>query len=165
MAAGALLAAATIKVRSRLHRISLDANDCRQIITDLRRSRGASLRTLGPLAGAYRRQQVSFHHHRTWQDCLHHCPDHVPRGAVYARPIIAARVLSEFHLSMPEQPGIEPLTESEMAILRLVAQGVENEHIAQALNYAVYTVANRLRTIHEKLHVTNRTQAALYALR
>jgi NarL family two-component system response regulator LiaR len=60
---------------------------------------------------------------------------------------------------------VEPLTESEMAILRLVAQGVENQDIAQALNYSVYTVSNRLRTIYEKLHVNNRTQAALYALR
>jgi DNA-binding NarL/FixJ family response regulator len=46
-----------------------------------------------------------------------------------------------------------------MAVLRLVAQDVENEHIAQALNYSVYTVANRLRTIYEKLHENNRTQA------
>ena len=42
---------------------------------------------------------------------------------------------------------------------------MDNQEIAQALNYSVYTVANRLRTIYEKLHVTNRTQAALYALR
>ena len=89
----------------------------------------------------------------------------VHNGEYLIDPIIAARVLSEFHLSMPKQLSIGPLTESEMAILRLVAQGVENEHIAQTLNYSVYTVANRLRTIYEKLHVTNRTQAALYALR
>ena len=88
-----------------------------------------------------------------------HCGDYL------IDPIIAARVLSEFHLAMPEQSSMGPLTESEMAVLRLVAQGVENEHIAQALNYSVYTVANRLRTIYEKLHVSNRTQAALYALR
>jgi two-component system, NarL family, response regulator LiaR len=87
------------------------------------------------------------------------------RGEYLIDPIIAARVLSEFHLSVPEQTDLGPLTGSEMAVLRLVAQGVENEHIAQALNYSVYTVANRLRTIYEKLHVTNRTQAALYALR
>jgi DNA-binding NarL/FixJ family response regulator len=75
-------------------------------------------------------------------------------------------VLSEFHLGLPPQvPRVEPLTESEMAVLRLVAQGVDNQDIAQALGYSVYTVANRLRTIYEKLHVTNRTQAALYALR
>jgi DNA-binding NarL/FixJ family response regulator len=90
----------------------------------------------------------------------------VHRGEYLIDPIIAARVLSELHLGMPPQaPRVEPLTEGEMAVLRLVAQGVENEHIAQALYYSVYTVANRLRTIYEKLHVTNRTQAALYALR
>ena len=89
----------------------------------------------------------------------------VHRGEYLIDPIIAARVLSEFHLSIPEVPQVEPLTESEMAVLRLVAQGVENQNIAQALNYSVYTVANRLRTIYAKLQVTNRTQAALYALR
>jgi DNA-binding NarL/FixJ family response regulator len=89
----------------------------------------------------------------------------VQRGEYLIDPIIAARVLSEFHLPVPAQPHVEPLTESEMAVLRLVAQGVENQDIAQVLNYSVYTVANRLRTIYEKLHVTNRTQAALYALR
>ncbi len=90
----------------------------------------------------------------------------VQRGDYLIDPIIAARVLSELHVATPPQvPRVEPLTESEMAVLRLVARGVENEHIAQALNYSVYTVANRLRTIYEKLHVTNRTQAALYALR
>lgn len=52
-----------------------------------------------------------------------------------------------------------------MVVLRLVAKGVDNHEIAQLLNFSVYTVANRLRTIYAKLHVTNRTQAALYALR
>jgi NarL family two-component system response regulator LiaR len=89
----------------------------------------------------------------------------VHRGDYLIDPIIASRVLSELHLIAPELPHNEPLTESEMAILRLVAHGVENQEIAQVLNYSVYTVANRLRTIYEKLHVTNRTQAALYALR
>jgi DNA-binding NarL/FixJ family response regulator len=89
----------------------------------------------------------------------------VHRGDYLIDPIIASRVLSELHLGMPELPRVEPLTESEMAVLRLVAQGVDNQDIAQALNYSVYTVANRLRTSYEKLRVTNRTQAALYALR
>jgi two-component system, NarL family, response regulator LiaR len=90
----------------------------------------------------------------------------VHRGDYLIDPIIASRVLSEFHLAAPPQAlRSEPLTEGEMAVLRLVAHGVENQEIAQTLNYSVYTVANRLRTIYEKLHVTNRTQAALYALR
>ena len=89
----------------------------------------------------------------------------VYRGEYLIDPLIAARSLSEFHLAAQTPSQVEPLTESEMAVLRLVAQGVENEHIARTLNYSVYTVANRLRTIYEKLHVNNRTQAALYALR
>jgi NarL family two-component system response regulator LiaR len=73
-------------------------------------------------------------------------------------------VLSELRLAMQGPPRVEPLTENEMAVLRLVAQGVGNKDIAGVLNYSVYTVSNRLRTIYEKLSVTNRTQAALYAL-
>jgi NarL family two-component system response regulator LiaR len=89
----------------------------------------------------------------------------VHRGDYLIDPISAARVLSEFHLAVPELPRVELLTEGEMAVLRLVAQGVDNQGIADVLNYSVYTVANRLRTIFDKLHVANRTQAALYALR
>ena len=68
-------------------------------------------------------------------------------------------------MDLPELSSFEPLTESEVATLRLAAQGVENQEIAQALNYSVHAVASRLRTIYEKLHVANRTQAALYTLR
>ena len=89
----------------------------------------------------------------------------VHRGDYLIDPLIAARVLSELHLGVPELPRVEPLTEGEMAVLRLVAQGVDNQGIARTLHYSVYTVSNRLRTIYAKLHVTNRTQAALYALR
>jgi NarL family two-component system response regulator LiaR len=89
----------------------------------------------------------------------------VHRGDYLIDPIIAARALSEMHRGMPELMPVEPLTEGEMAVLRLVAQGVDNREIAQTLNYSVYTVANRLRTIYQKLQVANRTQAALYALR
>jgi DNA-binding NarL/FixJ family response regulator len=89
----------------------------------------------------------------------------VHRGDYLIDPLIAARVLSELHLGLTQLPRVEPLTEGEMAVLRLVAQGVDNQEIARALSYSVHTVANRLRTIYEKLHVANRTQAALYALR
>jgi DNA-binding NarL/FixJ family response regulator len=88
----------------------------------------------------------------------------VHRGDYLIDPIIAARVLSELRLTLAGPPRVEPLTENEMAVLRLVAQGVGNKDIAEALNYTVHTVSNRLRTIYEKLSVTNRTQAALYAL-
>jgi DNA-binding NarL/FixJ family response regulator len=92
----------------------------------------------------------------------------VARGEYLIAPSIAAKVLSELHLTGPDlqnSNAVRPLTESEMAVLRLVAQGIENEEIAQRLMLSVYTVANRLRNIYGKLHVNNRTQAALYALR
>lgn len=89
----------------------------------------------------------------------------VHRGDYLIDPVIAARVLSELHLSPQTPPSNEMLTESEMSVLRLVASGADNQEVADALNYSVHTVANRLRTIYEKLRVTNRTQAALYALR
>ena len=50
-----------------------------------------------------------------------------------------------------------------MAILRLVAHGVENQEIAQALIYSSTLWPTVCALIYEKLHVTNRTQAALYA--
>jgi two-component system, NarL family, response regulator LiaR len=88
----------------------------------------------------------------------------VHHGSYLIDPAIATRVLSELHLTVPGLSHSEPMTESETEVLRLVARGMDNLDIAQALNYSVYTVANRLRTIYGKLHVTNRTQAALYAL-
>lgn len=92
----------------------------------------------------------------------------VAQGQYLIDPIIAAKVLSELHLTHPNgqvPTTVQQLTEGEMAVLRLVAQGIENEQIAHLLHLSVYTVGNRLRAIYSKLHVNNRTQAALYALR
>ncbi|MEZ4736910.1 MAG: response regulator transcription factor [Caldilineaceae bacterium] len=92
----------------------------------------------------------------------------VYRGEVLLDAHIAGRVVDEFRrLSRSEETASDPmaLTDSEMETLRLVAQGLSNEQIAQALNFSPQTVANRIRLIYQKLHVNNRTQAALYALR
>ena len=90
------------------------------------------------------------------------------RGEALVDPMIATRVLDEFRrLSQVagEAADIEHLTEAEMEVLRLVAEGADNQAIAEQLNLSVQTVANRLRGIYQKLQVNNRTQAALYALR
>jgi len=89
----------------------------------------------------------------------------VHRGDYLIDAIIASRVLRELNLAVQEPRRVEPLTESEMAVIRLVARGVDNKDIARALHCSVYTVSNRLRAIYEKLYVSNRTQAALCALR
>jgi PAS domain S-box-containing protein len=64
-----------------------------------------------------------------------------------------------------ETPDITPLTELELDILRLVAQGLPNSDIGVQLGLAEKTVGNRLTVIFNKLHVNNRVQATLYALR
>ena len=61
--------------------------------------------------------------------------------------------------------GLERLTEGEMHVLRLVAQGEGNQIIAQQLGLSEKTITNRLSTIYQKLRVNSRVQAALYALR
>jgi two-component system, NarL family, response regulator LiaR len=89
----------------------------------------------------------------------------VHRGEYLVDPIIAARVLGELHLAPPVTPRFEALLEKEIEVLRLVARGLDNRDIADELHWSIHTVSNRLRVIFEKLHVDNRTQAALYALR
>jgi two-component system, NarL family, response regulator LiaR len=102
-----------------------------------------------------------------WQELLDAVRT-VQRGDALLNPAMAARVLEEFRrLNQPGFDGesAEKLTESEMDVLRLVAQGLENPAIASQLCLSEKTVTNRLSDIYQKLRVANRTQAALYALR
>ena len=95
----------------------------------------------------------------------------VHRGEALIDSRVAAMVLDEFRrtgrheteVSEPEE--IAQLTKTEMDILRLVAQGADNRIIAGQLSLAEKTISNRLSDIYRKLHVNNRTQAAIYALR
>lgn len=61
--------------------------------------------------------------------------------------------------------GSKQLTEGERAVLVRVAQGDDHKQIAEYIHITPGTVANRLPIIYETLAVTNRTEAALYALR
>jgi len=92
----------------------------------------------------------------------------VHRGEALIDPAMADRVLEEFrrleqHASV--ENGGETLTEGEMSVLLLVAQGLENKDIVDQLALTEKSITNRLSSIYQKLHVNNRTQAALYALR
>jgi DNA-binding NarL/FixJ family response regulator len=92
----------------------------------------------------------------------------VHRGEALINPALAASLLDEFRrLSQAagQAEEAETLTAGEMEVLRLVAQGADNQGIAEQLCLSERTVANRLSAIYEKLHVNNRTQAALVALR
>ena len=92
----------------------------------------------------------------------------VHRGEALVDPSLATKVLDEFRrLSAAESSSttVETLTEGEMQVLRLVAQGADNKTVAERLCLSERTVANRLSEIYNKLHVNSRTQAALIALR
>lgn len=62
-------------------------------------------------------------------------------------------------------PDAEPLTEREIQTLQLIAAGLNNNQIAEVLFISRSTVKTHVRHIFEKLHVTDRTQAALWAAR
>ena len=92
----------------------------------------------------------------------------VHQGEALINPSLAVKLLDEFRrLSQgaDETEDTENLTPGEMEVLRLVAQGADNKTVAEQLILSERTVANRLSSIYEKLHVNNRTQAALVALR
>ena len=93
-------------------------------------------------------------------------------GKTRIDPNIAGKVLDAFRQleknppkRQPEDPLLEKLTEREMSILRLMAQGHTNRQIAEALYLAPGTIKNNVSHIIHKLQTNDRTQAVLAALR
>ena len=90
----------------------------------------------------------------------------VADGGAYFDPQIAHIVLRYFGGPSPAPPPTDnPLTQRELEILRLVADGVGNAEIAQRLYLGLGTVKGHVRDILEKLSASDRTQAAVTALR
>ncbi len=89
----------------------------------------------------------------------------VAQGLPVLSPEITRRVLHEFTVPANGATETEPLTEREREVLRLVAAGMSNAQIAARLNIAEITVRTHVSRILDKLHLENRVQAALYALR
>jgi NarL family two-component system response regulator LiaR len=89
----------------------------------------------------------------------------VHRGEPSLHPTIARKVLQELSRPPADTSLVEPLTDREVEVLRLVAQGRSNAEIATALVVSEGTVRTHVSSILGKLHLASRTQAALYALR
>ena len=89
----------------------------------------------------------------------------VYHGEPSLHPKIARKVLQEVRHSSKKPPTPDPLTDREMEVLHLVAQGLSNQQIADQLSIAEVTVRTHVSNILSKLHLANRVQAALYALR
>ncbi len=65
----------------------------------------------------------------------------------------------------PEELPVEPLTDQELAVLRLIAAGLANDEIGETLSISINTVKTHVRHIFQKLGVSDRTQAAVWAVR
>ena len=89
----------------------------------------------------------------------------VARGEGFLSPTIASKVMRELNRPPKLPPTKDPLTEREVEILQLVAQGLTNDEIAEKLVVSERTVRTHVSNILAKLQLANRTQAALYALK
>jgi two-component system, NarL family, response regulator LiaR len=89
----------------------------------------------------------------------------VYEGKSALHPDIALKVIRE--LNKPDDKPLteDPLTEREVDVLKQVARGLSNDEIAEILVVSERTVRTHVSNILGKLHLANRTQAALYALR
>jgi two-component system, NarL family, response regulator LiaR len=90
-------------------------------------------------------------------------------GESLISPQIAAKVLRELRAARPAAKGSErvrtELTERELEVLRLIANGKDNSQIAAELHISSKTVKNHISNILMKLQIQNRIQAAVYAVR
>jgi NarL family two-component system response regulator LiaR len=89
----------------------------------------------------------------------------VAAGELTLHPAVARKVINEMKRATNLPPTSDPLTERESEVLALVAKGATNQDIADKLMLTERTVRTYVSNILSKLHLANRTQAALYAIR
>ncbi|MFC2036190.1 response regulator [Chloroflexota bacterium] len=101
---------------------------------------------------------------------LTHAILHIAQGGAIVSPLMATKLLTEFKdLTLgqerePEEEASAVLSPREGEVLQLVAQGSTNKEIGDSLFISENTVKTHLRSIMEKLHLANRSQAAAYAV-
>lgn len=89
----------------------------------------------------------------------------VADGIASIQPSIAMKVIHEIDNPVEKNYTVRPLTPRELETLKLIARGLSNQEIAEALVVHDRTVAKYVSNILEKLQLANRTQAALYAIK
>ncbi len=87
------------------------------------------------------------------------------RGEAVLHPLIAKRLVQEIASPHPAPRGFEALTERELDVLRCIARGMTNVEIARHLEIREKTVKTHVGNILSKLGVSDRTQAAILALK
>jgi DNA-binding NarL/FixJ family response regulator len=92
----------------------------------------------------------------------------VHQGGTVVSPALTEAIVDELR-RQPEQGtnkhSLAQLTEKELEIVRYLASGLSNKEIAARLSYSEKTVKNYLSIIFQKLHLRDRTQVAIFALR
>ncbi len=102
---------------------------------------------------------------------LVHAITSIAQGGVIVSPLMATKLLTEFKEltagveRKPVEEANADLSPREGEVLQLVAQGATNKEIADSLFISENTVKTHLRSIMEKLHLANRSQAAAYAVK
>ena len=89
----------------------------------------------------------------------------VHRGETPLHPEIAKKLMREFTAPVENSLSREDLTDREIEVLSLIAQGLSNRDIAERLFLSPKTVKTHVSNILSKLHLADRTQAAIYALK
>jgi two-component system, NarL family, response regulator LiaR len=89
----------------------------------------------------------------------------VAQGRASLQPSIAVKLIQEINNPSELLYTADPLTRRELETIRLIARGLSNQEIATELFVNERTIAKYVSSILDKLHLANRTQAALYALR
>jgi two-component system NarL family response regulator len=89
-------------------------------------------------------------------------------GQSLISPSMASKLLAEFNTlakAAEEKVAAPKLTDRELQVLKLVAQGMSNREVAEQLFISENTVKNHVRNILEKLHLHSRMEAVVYAVR
>jgi NarL family two-component system response regulator LiaR len=87
-------------------------------------------------------------------------------GEAVLHPQVAARVVSELHGARRDEPNaFHDLSDRELEVLKLIAEGLSNAEISNRLFISEKTTKSHVSNILSKLHLADRTQAAVYAWR
>jgi NarL family two-component system response regulator LiaR len=89
----------------------------------------------------------------------------VHRGESSVHPQVTRKLLEELSHERQAPSAADRLTEREVEVLQLVARGQSNQEIAAELSISEATVRTHVSNMLGKLHLSSRTQAALFALR